>query len=98
MAETAGKQILEGMAEAVAVAKGEIPAARIWHQGHAYVPQAELDMLTKAGIIEVAIRNPSVAEYMRHWEGRAEQAEARVTALQSQLEAEREGRHRIYID
>lgn len=38
--------------------------------------QREIDILTKGGIIEVAIRNPSVAEYMHHWEGRALKAEA----------------------
>jgi hypothetical protein len=35
---------------------------------------AELEMLKTAGIIEVSIRNPSVADYMQHWEGRAEKA------------------------
>lgn len=38
-------QITEAAAEAVAIAKGEIPAARIYHQGHAYVPEAELTTL-----------------------------------------------------
>jgi len=33
-------------------------------------------------VIEVAIRNPAVAEYMKHWEGRAEAAEARVKELE----------------
>lgn len=32
-------------------------------------------ILFHGGIIEVAVRNPSVSEYMRHWEGRAEKAE-----------------------
>jgi hypothetical protein len=30
------------------------------------------------GIIEISVRNPSVAGYMKHWEGRAESAEARA--------------------
>jgi hypothetical protein len=38
----------------------------------------ENDMLTKGGIIEVAIRNRSVAEYMEHWESRALKAEAQL--------------------
>lgn len=38
--------------------------------------QRELDHFTKSGIIEVAVRNPSVSEYMDHWEGRALKAEA----------------------
>ncbi len=33
--------IVEAAREAVAIARGEIPAARIYHQGHAYVPEAE---------------------------------------------------------
>jgi hypothetical protein len=37
---TAGNRIIEGAKEALAIAKGEQPAARIWHQGHAYVPEA----------------------------------------------------------
>lgn len=40
------------------------------------------EMLTTGGIIEVAVRNPSVADYMRHWEGRAENAESALTAAQ----------------
>jgi hypothetical protein len=40
--------------------------------------RAELEMLKTAGIIEVSIRNPSVADYMQHWEGRAEKAEAEL--------------------
>jgi len=33
------------------------------------------------GTIEIAIRNPAVAESMRHWECRAEKAEAELKAL-----------------
>lgn len=40
--------------------------------------RAELDHFTKSGIVEIAVRNPSVAEYMRHWEGRAEKAERTI--------------------
>lgn len=35
-----GKRIIDGAKEAVAVAKGERPAARIHVNGHAYVPEA----------------------------------------------------------
>lgn len=69
-----------------------------------YVPASALDtaraeierlrhdneMLTTGGIIEVAVRNPSVADYMRHWEGRAEKAESALTAAQERI-AELEG-------
>ena len=46
----------------------------------------ELHLMKTAGIIEVAVRNPSVAEYMDHWEGRAEAAEAEVRTLREALE------------
>ena len=36
------------------------------------------------GTIEIAIRNPAVAESMRHWECRAEKAEAELAALTAQ--------------
>lgn len=36
---------------------------------------AENEALTTGGIIEVAVRNPSVADYVQHWGGRAERAE-----------------------
>lgn len=47
--------------------------------------EAEIETLTTAGIVEVAARNPNVMEYMRHWEGRAEKAEAEVARLRGAL-------------
>lgn len=48
------------------------------------------------GIIEVAIRNPNVAEYMAHWEARTQKAEAENEALRTKLETvEAETRERI---
>jgi len=44
------------------------------------------EMLTKGGIIEVAIRNFSVADFMNHWEGRAEAAEFKVSRLTAEVE------------
>lgn len=41
----------------------------------------ELHLMKTAGIIEVAVRNPSVADYMNHWEGRALKAEAALGLL-----------------
>ncbi|MGN6773139.1 MAG: hypothetical protein ACTHJQ_25320 [Rhizobiaceae bacterium] len=43
----------------------------------------EVEMLMGAGIIEVAVRNPNVAEYMKHWEDRALKAEAAVRTAHS---------------
>lgn len=43
--------------------------------------ESEVYYLTRAGIIEFAIRNPSVASYMEHWEKRAEAAEALVESV-----------------
>ena len=40
--------------------------------------EAENHLLKTSGIVEVAVRNPSVMEYMQHWEGRAEAAEAKI--------------------
>lgn len=43
--------------------------------------QYELNMATNAGVIECAIRNKAVAEYMNHWETRAVNAERQLAAL-----------------
>lgn len=51
--------------------------------------EAELHLLKTSGIIEVAVRNPNVMEYMRHWEGRAEAAEV---ALEKAMKIADEGR------
>jgi len=48
--------------------------------------RAELHLMKTAGIVEVAIRNPSVAEYMFHWEARAEQAETERDAAIARAE------------
>lgn len=53
--------------------------------------EAELYLMKTAGIIEVAVRNPSVSEYMAHWEGRAEKAEAENAALEAKLAKAVEG-------
>ena len=45
--------------------------------------RAENEVLTKSGIIEVAVRNPSVMDYIKHWEGRTEKAEAELTTLRA---------------
>lgn len=42
------------------------------------VERAEVERLTKGSICEVAATNPSVMEYMSHWEGRAEKAETKL--------------------
>jgi len=46
--------------------------------------EAELHLMKTSGIVEVAVRNPNVMEYMKHWEGRAEAAE---TALAKAIDA-----------
>ncbi|MGN8022886.1 hypothetical protein ACTJJ7_19460, partial [Phyllobacterium sp. 22229] len=45
--------------------------------------QRELDHFTSSGIAEIAVRNPSVMDYMSHWEGRAEAAEKRVEEFEA---------------
>lgn len=46
----------------------------------------ELDQWTKWGTIEVAIRNSSVASSMKHWEDRAESAEAALKKMREENE------------
>ena len=45
----------------------------------------EVEKLTSCGLIECAVRNPAVSEAMRHWENRAEKAEAEVERLRNAL-------------
>lgn len=49
---------------------------------HLQFAQREAELLVRGGIIEVAVRNRNVAEYMKHWEGRAEKAEAKCAQLE----------------
>lgn len=58
-----------------------------WSDGFPYLKEtadrieeleAELRTMKTSGIAEVAVRNPSVMEYMQHWEGRAEAAESKL--------------------
>lgn len=44
---------------------------------------ARLETLTRGGMVEVALSNPNVMDYMGHWEGRAEKAEAEVERLRA---------------
>lgn len=47
--------------------------------------QRELHTMQTAGIIEVAVRNSNVAEYMNHWEARATAAEASLVKAREAL-------------
>jgi hypothetical protein len=49
--------------------------------------EAENRLLKTTGIVEVAVRNPSVAEYMRHWEGRAEHEMTKIDTSTEAVEA-----------
>lgn len=46
--------------------------------------QQDADLVRHGCIIEIAVRNQSVSDYMTHWEGRALKAEAQVLALQQE--------------
>jgi hypothetical protein len=55
-------------------------------------PKSELELLREevafmktCGVIEIAVRNPSVMDYMRHWEGRAEKAEAEAARYRDEV-------------
>ncbi len=52
--------------------------------------QEELEQWRTWGIIEIAVRNPNVASYMDHWEGRATTAEQRLSTLSASLTALRD--------
>jgi hypothetical protein len=69
----------EALASLREYALGPIGAVFTWSE--AGVILELLETLTKSGIIEVAIRNQSVAEYMAHWEGRAEKAEDELSRI-----------------
>lgn len=47
--------------------------------------QSENEHFTKSGIIEIAVRNPSVSDWMKHWESRALAAESRLAAVEKAL-------------
>lgn len=61
----AGERIIEGAKEALAIARGEQPAARIHVQGHSYVPEQDLRQaverviahLTSEFIVEECVGN-----------------------------------------
>ena len=63
----------------------EVPAKLEPAEARIKMLEAELHMMKTSGIIEVAVRNPSVSEYMNHWEGRAEAAEAKLARLERDL-------------
>lgn len=46
--------------------------------------QREVEYLTNAGVIECAVRNRSISEYMNHWEDRTLKAESQLTALRQE--------------
>jgi tRNA C32,U32 (ribose-2'-O)-methylase TrmJ len=48
--------------------------------------RAEVERLTTSGIAEVAAHNPSVMDWMKHWEDRTLKAEAEVERLRAALE------------
>jgi hypothetical protein len=60
-------KIIQGAKEATMVASGEIPAGRIWHNGHAYVPVAAVEKeratAHAAGLREAA----GIAEQFEGW-------------------------------
>jgi len=46
--------------------------------------EEELEQWETWGIVEIAVRNPNVAEYMKHWEKRAIEAEERLDDIYRQ--------------
>ena len=58
--------------------RADIPTARIAEL------EADREILHKAGIVEIAARNPNIMEYIKHWQARAEAAEAEREALKAE--------------
>lgn len=52
-----------------------------WQAGRSSLESERDKQWSEWGIIEVAIRNPSVAAYCKHWEGRTEKAESECARL-----------------
>ena len=48
------------------------------------------------GIVEIASRNPSIADYCKHWEGRAEKAERENRELRARLQSQ-EANTRLHV-
>ena len=67
--------------------EAEIPVEWIVHMADRIEElEAENHLLKTCGIAEIAARNPSVMEYMQHWEGRAEAAEAKLAKAVAALD------------
>jgi len=49
------------------------------------VLQEEVERLRTSGIAEAAAHNPSVMDYVRHWEGRTLKAEAKDCAVRAAI-------------
>ena len=49
--------------------------------------RAEVQRLKTCGIVEIAASNPSVLDYCKHWEARAERAEAERDQLRADIDA-----------
>lgn len=73
---------IKALTEQLAAARQDAEEA----EAYAEELEAENNLLKTSGIIEVAVRNPSVMEYMQHWEGRAETAEAKLAKAVESLE------------
>lgn len=57
-----------------------------YHKRKAFEAEAD-DYIKSLGVIELAIRNRSLSEYMEHWESRATKAEREIAALKSEMHA-----------
>ena len=78
---TFGETCREGAAE-ITTLRAEV--SRLTDALAAETERAEAEMRT-LGVIEIAVRNPDVASYMAHWEGRTEKAEREVAMMRAAL-------------
>jgi hypothetical protein len=61
----------------------QMTAEREHNANEAALSRAEVERLKTCGIVEIAASNSSVLDYCKHWEARAEKAEARVAFLET---------------
>ena len=82
----AAREAIEALSAALEAERAKTADGSFYQEKDIDALQADREILHKAGIVEIAARNPNVMEYIKHWEARAEAAEAQLTVLKAELE------------
>jgi hypothetical protein len=64
--------------QALVSSADEPNGSMVWESDHKKILEQQEDQWKTWGIIEVSVRNPNVASYMKQWENRAVKAEAQI--------------------